>query len=103
MIWRLQIASRVEKTLTKVPVKDQQKILAALEEMRRNPLSGDYARLKAERSAWRRRVGAYRIFFDVDPDRLLVDVVEDIARLHVEVDIVAVEVIPLHHGKGRAL
>jgi len=29
-----------------------------------------------ERSAWRRRVGSYRIFFDVYPDRQVVDVVD---------------------------
>lgn len=41
-----------------------------------NPFKGDLARLKAERSAWRRRAGNYRIFFDVYPERLLIDVVE---------------------------
>jgi mRNA-degrading endonuclease RelE of RelBE toxin-antitoxin system len=35
--------------------------------------------LKSERAAWRRRVGSYRIFFDVYPDRQHIDVV-DIAR-----------------------
>jgi len=45
--------------------------------MRDNPFSGDIVRLHApERSAWRRRVGSYRIFFDVYPDRQVVDVVD---------------------------
>jgi mRNA-degrading endonuclease RelE of RelBE toxin-antitoxin system len=47
--------------------------------MQQNPLSGDITRLTSERSAWRRRCGAYRIFFDVYPDRHHVDVL-DIAR-----------------------
>lgn len=51
--------------------------MAALDAMRTDPFSGDIVRLHAgERAAWRRRVGSYRIFFDVYPDQLLVDVVE---------------------------
>jgi mRNA-degrading endonuclease RelE of RelBE toxin-antitoxin system len=44
--------------------------------MQYNPFSGDIVRLKSERSTWRRRVGSYRIFFDVYPDEQLVDVVD---------------------------
>ncbi len=44
--------------------------------MRENPFGGDLVRLRGERTGWRRRVGSYRVFFDIDPDRLLVAVVE---------------------------
>jgi mRNA-degrading endonuclease RelE of RelBE toxin-antitoxin system len=47
--------------------------------MKSDPLGGDVKRLRGERSAWRRRAGSYRIFFDVDPESLIVDIV-DIAR-----------------------
>jgi len=50
--------------------------MTALDSMRIDPFSGDIARLRAERSAWRRRVGNYRIFFDVFPEQLLVHVIE---------------------------
>ncbi len=76
MTWRLQVAKRAQKALAKLPVKDRQRILLAVAEMRSNPFSGDIARLKFERTAWRRRVGSYRIFFDVYPDRFIVDIVE---------------------------
>lgn len=76
MTWRLQIAKRAGKALAKFPVKDQHRILAALTEMRGNPFSGDIVRLQSERSTWRRRVGNYRIFFDVYTQSLFVDVVE---------------------------
>lgn len=79
MRWTLHVAKRAQKTLAKVPAKSRRLILAALEDMQQNPFSGDIARLTSERSAWRRRVGAYRIFFDVYPDQQHVDVV-DIAR-----------------------
>jgi mRNA-degrading endonuclease RelE of RelBE toxin-antitoxin system len=79
MIWTLHIAKRAEKTLAKVPAKSRRLLLAALEEMQQNPFSGDIVRLTSERSTWRRRVGAYRMFFDVYPEQRHIDVVE-IAR-----------------------
>lgn len=79
MIWEIRIAKRAEKFLTKVPTKDQSHILQALEDMRVDPFGGDIAKLKDERSAWRRRVGNYRLFFDVYPDRKIIDIIE-IAR-----------------------
>jgi len=79
MNWRLQIADRARKALAKFPANDQRRILAALDAMESDPLGGDIKRLRGERSAWHRRAGSYRIFFDVDPERLIVDIV-DIAR-----------------------
>lgn len=43
--------------------------------MEQNPLTGDIERLKDQPTAFRRRVGDWRIFFDVHPDRRLVEVV----------------------------
>lgn len=34
--------------------------------MQDEPFSGDLVRLHAQPAAWRRRVGSYRILFDVD-------------------------------------
>jgi mRNA interferase RelE/StbE len=77
MTWTIQIAKRAAKALAKIPAKNQRQLRAALESMQENPFSGDIVRLYApERSAWRRRVGSYRIFFDVYPDRLVVDIID---------------------------
>jgi mRNA interferase RelE/StbE len=76
MTWTLRIAHRAQKELTRLPTKDQQRILAVLAAMRAGPFHGDIVRLKAERTAWRRRVGNYRIFFDVDINGRVIDVVE---------------------------
>lgn len=77
--WTVHIAKRAEKGLAKAPAKSRRLLLDALEEMQQNPFSGDIKRLKAENSTWRRRVGAYRIFFDAFPERRHVDIL-DIAR-----------------------
>lgn len=76
MPWQLRVAKRAQKALEKIPAKDQQRILAVLEEMKEDPFSGNVARLKSQRTAWRRRVGSYRLFFDVYPAQGVVDVVE---------------------------
>jgi mRNA-degrading endonuclease RelE of RelBE toxin-antitoxin system len=39
-----------------------------------DPFIGDIQRLTNERAAFRRRVGDWRIFFDLDPERQVVDV-----------------------------
>jgi mRNA-degrading endonuclease RelE of RelBE toxin-antitoxin system len=75
MNWRLQIADRARRALAKFPANDQRRILAALDAMEPDPLGGDIKRLRDERSAWR-RVGSYRIFFAVDPETLIVDIVD---------------------------
>ena len=42
--------------------------------MEQNPFVGDIARLTGQPTAFRRRVGDWRIFFDVDLKALVVDV-----------------------------
>lgn len=76
MVWQLRIAKQVARKLKKVPRKDQVRIAGAIADMRTSPFRGDIARLKNESAVWRRRVGNYRIFFDVDVEELLVDVTD---------------------------
>jgi len=80
MTWTLQIAKRAQKGIAKAPVKSQRLLRVALLEMEQNPFSGDILRLTSERAAWRRRVGAYRIFFDVYPDSQVVDIADIVRR-----------------------
>ena len=47
--------------------------------MRSDPFGGDVKRLKGPGTAWRRRVGNYRIIYDLDLERHIIDVLE-IAR-----------------------
>ena len=46
----------------------------ALRSMEIDPFAGDVERLRNQPSAFRRRVGDWRIFFDVEPDKRLVEV-----------------------------
>lgn len=75
MPWDLHVARPAEKELSRIPQRDRERIIAALETMRENPFQGDIARSKNQPTAWRRRLGDWRIFFDLWPDRQLIEVV----------------------------
>ncbi|MBI4086245.1 MAG: type II toxin-antitoxin system RelE/ParE family toxin [Candidatus Liptonbacteria bacterium] len=64
MNWVLHVRDKARKAARRFPEKDQKHIIEALREMRENPFAGDIVKLDEENS-WRRRVGAYRIFYEV--------------------------------------
>ncbi len=73
--WNVKISKKAEKQFNSFPAKDQRLILKILDAMAVYPFGGDLVRLRNERSEWRRRVGNYRIFFDVYSQIKVVDVV----------------------------
>ena len=74
MNWQIKISNIVRKNLKKFPEKDKEKIKTALEEMIFNPYSGDVEKMKDEMNSWRRRVGSYRIFFDINKEEKIISV-----------------------------
>ncbi len=48
--------------------------------MQRNPFEGDVAQLKDQPAYFRRQVGAWRIFFDLDPDAGRIEVLAIVRR-----------------------
>lgn len=79
MKWELLLAGPARKALRRLPGADRRHVLAALDAMERDAFSGHIVRLKAQPTAWRRRVGTWRILFDVVPEKRLV-LVHDIVR-----------------------
>jgi len=63
--WELQIDPSVYKSLKRIPVKDKKRILSFFSELEINPYSGDIAKIKNQENIWRRRIGSYRIFFEI--------------------------------------
>lgn len=70
--WVLVVDPDVRKTLKRFPRHDQVAIDAAVLEMRCDPHSGDVEKMKGKENAWRRRVGSYRIFYELYPLQRLV-------------------------------
>ena len=65
MSWAVILSNRARRSLKRVPVVDQQRIMAAVAGMEADPLSGDVVKLGGQ-DALRRRIGAYRIIFRID-------------------------------------
>jgi mRNA-degrading endonuclease RelE of RelBE toxin-antitoxin system len=63
MNWQLLVSKSAQKALASLPNKDQLRIEGALDALQTDPFSGDIKRLQPP--AWRRRVGNYRIFYDL--------------------------------------
>jgi|HubBroStandDraft_4_1064222.scaffolds.fasta_scaffold991569_1 mRNA interferase RelE/StbE len=75
MSWAVAVSNRARRNLKRVPAADQQRIMAALDDMGSDPLSGDVVKL-AGQDAFRRRVGNYRIIFQIDFKALAVGVLD---------------------------
>ena len=64
--WQLKIRDRIWKDVVKFSGKDQERITKVIEkEIILNPYSGDIEKMKGEENSWRRRVGVYRIFYEI--------------------------------------
>ncbi len=79
MKWVLVIANRARRPKRDMPRAAAEQIDAAYVEMRKDPYSGDIKFLKGTDRALRRRVGAWRIMFDVYEDRRVV-LINDVQR-----------------------
>jgi mRNA-degrading endonuclease RelE of RelBE toxin-antitoxin system len=66
MTWTVIVGKSAQKALEKIPVRDQDRIAAALIEMVADPFVGDIRKLEGVEDRWRRRAGSYRIFFGVN-------------------------------------
>ncbi|MGD0522019.1 MAG: type II toxin-antitoxin system RelE/ParE family toxin [Terracidiphilus sp.] len=65
MTWNLIITGPAQKDFKKLPQRDQGRVKAVLIAMQDDPFQGDLKRLKGKSTAWRRRVGNYRIIYDL--------------------------------------
>lgn len=79
MKWTIHVVKRARKTLARTPQKDRGYILKALQEMEHAPLGGDIDWLKDQGATFRRRVGGWRILFDVNFKNHLI-IILDIKR-----------------------
>jgi mRNA-degrading endonuclease RelE of RelBE toxin-antitoxin system len=66
--WIVVLAGPAKKSLKRIPTADRARILAALEEMQRNPFAGDIRKLQGL-PGFRRRIGNWRILFELVPER----------------------------------
>ncbi len=63
MSWDYRLADKVIKALKRFPKDDQRRIFGILESMKYSPFRGDVKPIQGEADLYRRRAGAYRIYF----------------------------------------
>jgi len=73
-LWQVIVAKPAQKLLARAPRPERERIWEALEAMRIDPLAGDVRPLTNQPTAFRRRVGDWRIFFDLNQEIQRVDV-----------------------------
>ena len=73
--WVLQVDPAVYKFLKKIPRHNAESILFAIESLPNDPFYGDVQKMKGEERAWRRRIGSYRIFYELIPAEKVIYVV----------------------------
>jgi mRNA-degrading endonuclease RelE of RelBE toxin-antitoxin system len=70
--YTVELTRRAVKQLAAIAPVERRRIEAALLAMEQDPYEGDIAPLKGERFAWRRRVGSYRMIYELIPQQHLI-------------------------------
>ena len=73
--WALKIDHDVYKNLAKIPSGQAEKILNVIENLPSDLYFGDIKKIKGEKNLWRKRVGAYRIFYEIHFDKKFIHVI----------------------------
>lgn len=79
MNWELRVGKTAKKKLKCFPRKDQNRIVIALRDFISSPYSGDIEKIEGEIDTWRRRIGNYRILYEIDVANKLI-LIRDIRR-----------------------
>jgi mRNA interferase RelE/StbE len=72
MNWQVLVHPKVGRCLKRFPQKDAKRIEIALNQFEIDPFTGDIEKMKGEENVWRRRVGSYRISYELYPRRQVV-------------------------------
>ncbi len=76
MSWRIYITDRAEKQIRKLPKNYAERIKNVINAMELNPFVGDIEKLSGGENVWRRRIGPYRILYEISVEKKLIYVFE---------------------------
>ncbi|MEK7579838.1 MAG: type II toxin-antitoxin system RelE/ParE family toxin [Patescibacteria group bacterium] len=76
MNWTVLIDGYAKKYLKRISRKDADRIRETLKELQYNPYAGDIEKVEGQKDAWRRRIGSYRILYEVYGDKKIIYVSE---------------------------
>ena len=70
--WDLQIDPSVLRELKKIPKNYVGTILEVIKLLPVGPYFGDIQKMKGEKNTWRRRIGAYRLFYKIISEKKII-------------------------------
>jgi len=73
VIYTIDILRSAQKSLSRINRQDQERIIAAIEDLAEEPRPSGCKKLTG-RSAWRIRIGNYRVIYEIQDDRLVITV-----------------------------
>ncbi len=79
LTWQLILRKSAQRAIARAAKPERDRLVTALESIRREPFAGDVARLKGQR-IFRRRVGDWRVFFDAYPHQRRLEVIDVVRR-----------------------
>lgn len=65
MSWVLLVREKAKKSASRFSKKDQERTKEVLFELSQNPFAGDIIKLESSENLWRRRVGSFRMKFQI--------------------------------------
>ncbi len=65
MNWLIEVTKNAKKELGRIPAEQMLRISMAIDQLDIDPYVGDIQKIKGEKDVWRKRVGSYRIFYEV--------------------------------------
>ncbi|HEY4478894.1 MAG TPA: type II toxin-antitoxin system RelE/ParE family toxin [Candidatus Paceibacterota bacterium] len=72
MNWDVVVDKQIEKFLKKIGRRDKERLIGAMQEFSADPYAGDVEKMEGEENVWRRRIGAFRIFYELYPSKKIV-------------------------------
>jgi len=70
--WVLRIDPDVLRAVRRLPKQDARRIAGAIQILPTNPFLGDIQKMKGQENVWRRRIGAYRLFYKLlDSEKII--------------------------------
>lgn len=76
-MYKIQVSKPASKFLSKIPKKDQEKIVLRIKELSVNPRDQDVIKLtNVKPDTYRARQGDYRIRFHINDDILIIDIID---------------------------
>jgi len=80
MNWRVFLTKHAEKQLKRLPSKELKRISEIINLLSVDSFIGDMVKLEGDGNIWRRRLGNYRVIFELSPKEKVIFVYEIICR-----------------------